>query len=420
MNLTVVILCAAIAACIFGSNFFSSAEMSYSSANQVRLEHEAEDGSKAAKIALYITGHFDNALSAILIGNNLVNIAASSLTSVFVLLVTGSDAYTWVGTAVVTVLIIIFGETIAKITAKKKPNTLAFRYAYVIRFLMILFFPLIWIVVKATNFITGFIKAPENEDEDEAVESFQSMIEAAEDEGILDSDDTELLQAAIDFSDISASEVMTSRVDMDAIDIEDSLEEVLELLEKSGHSRIPVYEDGIDHVIGILHANHLLKALCEDQEVSLRSLLLPVCYVYKTMKLPDVLDQFQRAKQQLAIVTDEYGGTLGVITMEDVMEELVGEIWDESDEVEQDFLAKGSNRFEVDGDMGTKDFLELIGSSSEADDYDSETVGGLCIETLGHYPKKDESFVFENVRIRVLSMDDRRVEKLLVEAETVL
>ena len=415
MNLITILICAAIVFCIVGSNFFSAAEMSYSSANQVRLEHEAEDGSKAAKLALFITGHFDNALSAILIGNNLVNIAASSLTSVFVLLVTGSDRYTWIGTAVVTILIIIFGETIAKITAKKKPNTLAIRYAHLIRFLMWLFFPLIWLVVLLTGLITRLIPEPEEADEDEAVESFQSMIEAAEDEGILNSDRTELLQAAIDFSDISASEVMTSRVDMDAIDIEDSLEEIMNSLDGFAHSRIPVYEDGIDHIIGILHINHLLKAQCEDNDLDIRSILLPACFVYKTMKLPDVLNQLRRTKQQLAIVTDEYGGTLGIITMEDVMEELVGEIWDESDEVEESFLRRASGRLEIDGDMSTKEFLELIHSEDDEDDYDSETVGGLCIELLGHYPKAGDLIAFGDITIKVLSMDDRRVEKISIE-----
>ena len=419
MNLTVLILCAAIALCIYGSNFFSSAEMSFSSANQVRLEHESENGSQGARLALFITGHFDDALSTILIGNNLVNIAASSLTSVLILLLTGSDAYTWIGTAVVTILIIIFGETIAKITAKKKPNTLAIRFAWPIRFLMFLFFPLVRLVVFLTGLITRLVKEPAAEDDEEAVESFQSMIEAAEDEGVLNSDRTELLQAAIDFSAISASEVMTSRVDMDAIDIEDAPEEILALIEASGHSRMPVYEDGIDHIIGMLHANHLLKALCSDHTVDIRSILLPACYVYKTMKLPEVLEEFRRSRQQLAIVTDEYGGTLGVITMEDVMEELVGEIWDESDEVEVEYRRKGVNSMEVDGDMSTKDFLELIECEDVSDEYESETIGGLCIELLGHYPKKDEIVTFANVKIRVLSVDDRRVEKVLISKENV-
>ena len=238
------------------------------------------------------------------------------------------------------------------------------------------------------------------------------MIETAEDEGVLDSERTELLQAAIDFSDTSAQAVMTSRVDMDAIDIDDDWNEIRAFVRESSHTRIPVYEEGIDNVIGVLHVNHLLKAMTEKKDVDLRDLLLPTCFVYKTMKLPEVMDELKKYKQHLAVVTDEYGGTLGVITMEDILEELVGEIWDESDEVTEEYTQSDLGSFTVDGDMAIDDFLELI--HHEGDEVESETVGGWCIEQSGHYPKVGEEFTVDDISVKVLSMDGRRVEKLLI------
>ncbi|MBQ6322570.1 MAG: HlyC/CorC family transporter [Lachnospiraceae bacterium] len=416
MNMTVVLVCAGIALCIVLSHFFSSAEMSYSSANVLRLENEAENGPSSAKAAYYIVTHFDQALSTILIGNNLVNNAASALTSVFVLLVTGSDAKTWIGTLVITILIIVFGETIAKMIAKRKPNTLSLAYALPIRVLMVVLFPVVWVVAGITERLTASMnkKQEDEEDEEEKVEAFASIIETAEDEGVLDTDRTELLQKAISFSNTCAYEVATSRVDMDALDVDTPQEELLAFAEKTTHSRIPVYEESIDQIIGVIHVNHLLKGLCGSEHMKLRSILLTPCFVYKTTKLPEVLDQLKKARQHLAVVTDEYGGTAGVITMEDVMEELVGEIWDESDEVEESVVKMSDHEYEVDGDMNLFDFLERAGMAGEEEEFESETVGGWCIEQLGHYPREGETFSFGALQIRILEMDDLRVEKIRV------
>ncbi len=415
--MTAVLIAAMILACIFLSSFFSSSEMAYSSCNRLRLENSAEEGSKRAKISLKIIDHYDDALSTILIGNNLVNIACSSLGSVLLVLILGNDRYTWLSTLILTLLIIIFGETIPKITAKKNANRLSERYAYVIRFLMLLLKPFVLLVVGLVRLLTFWIREESQEDE-EAVEELQSLIETAEDEDVLDEERSELIQAAIDFSDISAYEVMTARVDVEAIDIDDDWEEILDLVENSSYSRLPVYEGSIDHIIGILYLNHFLKALSDGKQ-EIRPLLMEPCFLYKTMKLPAVLTQLRRAKQHLAVVCDEYGGTLGVLSMEDVIEQIVGDIWDETDPVEEEAVQRSGDEWELDGDMPITEFLELLQVPDEDFEAESDTLGGWCIESFGgRFPEPGESFRFVDYRIAILSMDERRVGRVQVQRET--
>ena len=382
--------------CIIFSHIFSSAEMSYSSCNRMRLENARDDGSKRAKVAVKIVDNFDDSLSAILIGNNLANIANSSLGSLLVLeLCNGDDSYAWVSTLTITILVIIFGETIPKIVAKASANRLALTYAYFVRGLTIIFMPLIRLVVGLIKLLTLGLKGEaEDTDEEAAVEELSSIIETAEDEDVLDEDRSELVQAAIDFSDIMASEVMTARVDVVALDIDEDMADQIETIENAPFSRIPVYEDSVDNVI--------------------RSLLMPPCYVYKTMKLPAVLTELRKAKQHLAIVTDEYGGTLGILSMEDVLEQLVGEIWDDTDEIKEEILERSDGEFELDGDMSISDFIDLVGIRERDFEAESETVGGWTIEMFGSFPSVGDSFDYEDLHITVLEMDGLRVEKVLV------
>lgn len=403
--------------CICLSAFCSSSEMAFSSCNRLRLENAAEDGSKKAKLALKIIERFDDALSAILICNNLANIGASSLASVMLILIMGSDEYAWLATAVLTVLVIIFGETMPKIIAKKSANSITERHAYPVRFLVIILKPLIWVVVKLIELIT--LPLPERKSEDsaeEAVEELQSIIETAEDEEVLDEDQSELVRSAIDFSETSVLEVMTARVDVTFIDIEDKWEDILALIEEAPYSRIPVYEDSIDNIIGVLYLNHFLKALTDGDRVDIRSLLMKPCYVYKTTKLPVVLNQLRRAKQHLAVVTDEYGGTLGVVSMEDVLEEIVGDIWDETDTVEQEIVCRSDGEYELDGSMILSDMAELLSLNEDDMEAESDTVGGWTIERFGSFPNVGDSFDYENISLSVLEMSDgRRVDKVLVK-----
>lgn len=415
--MSVYLIILGIVLCIGLSAFCSSSEMAYSACNTIRLENLRDDGDRRADAAVKISDSFDDALSAILICNNLANIGSSSLASVLVIMLTGGEDKVWIATAVLTLVVIIFGETMPKIIGKQSANSTALRHAYPVRALMTLFKPLIWLVVSLIHLICAGIKEDESADSgEEAVEELQSIIETAEDEDVLDEDQSELVQAAIDFSERSAFEVMTARVDVCAIDIEDSWEDIISVIEKAPYSRIPVYEGSIDNIIGVLYLNHFLKALTDGDRVDIRALLMKPCYLYKTMKLPAALSQLRRAKQHLAIVTDEYGGTLGVVSMEDVLEEIVGEIWDETDTVEQEVIEKAEGEYELDGSMVITDFMELVGLSEDEFEPESETVGGWTIEMFGGFPLEGDSFEFENMTVSVLKMvDGRRVDKVLVK-----
>ncbi len=418
--MSIYIIALGILLCIALSAFCSSSEMAYSSCNTIRLENLRDDGDRRAALAVKIGERFDDALSAILICNNLANIGSSSLASVFVIVLTGSDEKVWIATAVLTLLVIIFGETMPKIISKKNANSIALRNAWAIRFLTIVFKPLIWVVVNLIRLLTIGLKESESADSsEEAVEELQSIIETAEDEEVLDEEQKELLQAAIDFSERSVFEVMTARVDVCAIDIDDDWDEILRIIEDAPYSRIPVYENSIDNVIGVLYLNHFLKAMTGSEKVDIREMLMRPCFVYKTMKLPVVLGRLRRAKQHLAIVTDEYGGTLGVVSMEDVLEQIVGEIWDETDIVEQEVVEKAEGEYELDGSMVITDFMELLGLSEEEFEPESETVGGWTLEMFGTFPKEGDSFRYENMTVTVLEMvDGRRVDKVLVKVDT--
>ena len=406
--------------CVVLSAFFSGSEMSLSSANRLRLENAAEDGNRRAKAALALVDRFDRALGAILIGNNLVNVASSSLASVIALSVAAQAGLseglcTTAATVIVTVTVIIFGETMPKIVAKKNATRMALSVAGPIRALSVILRPLVWCATALTSLITQALPSPEDTDAQEvAVEELQSIIETAEDEEVLDEDRSELLQAALDFGDISASQVMTARVDMIAIDIDDPLEDILAQAEESAYSRLPVYEEDTDNIIGVLHLNALYRALLEEEAPDIRSLLIEPCFVYKTVKLPSVLEELRSRQRHLAIVTDEYGGTAGVITMEDVLEAIVGDIWDETDEVEPEVVETAEGRWELDGDLPIGDFLELTDLDEDAFDFESETVGGWVMEMLEGFADPGDVITYEDLTVTVLETDDKRVEKVRV------
>lgn len=406
--------------CVVLSAFFSGSEMSLSSANRLRLENAAEDGNRRAKAALALVDRFDRALGAILIGNNLVNVASSSLASVIALSVAAQAGLseglcTTAATVIVTITVIIFGETMPKIVAKKNATRMALSVAGPIRALSVILRPLVWCATALTALITRALPSPEDTDAQEvAVEELQSIIETAEDEEVLDEDRSELLQAALDFGDISASQVMTARVDMIAIDIDDPLEDILAQAEESAYSRLPVYEEDTDNIIGVLHLNALYRALLEEETPNIRTLLIEPCFVYKTVKLPSVLEELRSRQRHLAIVTDEYGGTAGVITMEDVLEALVGDIWDETDEVEPEVVETAEGRWELDGDLPIGDFLELTELDEDAFDFESETVGGWVMEMLEGFADPGDVITYEDLTVTVLETDDKRVEKVRV------
>lgn len=403
------------------SAFFSGSEIAYSSANPLRLKRSlTETGSRKAQRALDISDHYDHALTSILIGNNLVNLASSTIsTQLFILLLaeTGrmsENAAAAISTVAITVFVLIFGEIVPKITASGDPENFAMNVSRPLRGIMLLFKPLVLLVMKLLNRVS---RTWENKADDDTVteDDLSEMIDTVEDEGVIDEDTSELLQSALDFPDICVYEIITPRVDMVAIDADDSREEIMEVIENSVYSRIPVYEDSIDNIIGVLHLNSFLKGLAAGEPFDVRKNLLPVVYLHKTTILPQALRELREKKLHLAIVTDEYGGTMGLVTMEDILEQLVGDIWDESDEIEDEVVQVGENLYEVDGNMRIYDFLEEFEIDDRDFDDDNATIGGFAIEQLGGYPAKEQSFDFEHLTITIKQLQNLRVTRLLVK-----
>ena len=405
---------------VFFSAFFSGSEIAYASVNRMRLLRiKNETGSHKAARALYITDHYDRALSSILIGNNLVNLASSTIsTQLFIRLlaekgILSENAAAAISTAAITVFVLIFGEILPKLAAKSDPERFSMKVSRPVKGFMIVFKPIVFVVMK----IVGAVSKHWKKDEEAAVteDDLSEMIDTVEDEGVIDEDTSELLQSALDFPDIAVYEIITPRVDMIAIDVDDSREEIMETIESSAYSRIPVYEDSIDNIIGVLHLNRFLKALAAGEPFDIRSYLLPVVYLHKTTILPQALRELREKKLHLAIVTDEYGGTMGLVTMEDILEQLVGDIWDESDEIEDEVIQIGEDLYEVDGNMRIYDFLEEFGIDDDDFDDDNATVGGFAIEQLGGYPAKGQSFDFEHLTITIKQLQNLRVTRLIVK-----
>jgi CBS domain containing-hemolysin-like protein len=382
------------------------------------MENEAEDGNKAAARVVRLNSDYDNTLSTILLSNNLVNIAASSLSTVYIILLTGSDDLNWLITAIVTILVIIFGETIPKIISKKHANSLSKGISGFISALFYILWPVNFIVVKITNLLTRGLGRNADDDEPEKTEELQAIIETAEDEGVIDAERSEIVAAAIDFSDVSASDVMTARVDIEAIDIDDDLSEITRQVSKSTKSRLPVYRGSIDNIIGVMHLNPFLKAMAAGESPNIEEIMNEPCFVYKTAKLPHVLDVLKDARQHLAIVTDEYSGTLGIVTMEDVLEEIVGDIWDDNDEIEEEVVESDKGELIIDGDMPIGDFLERLGIDEDGWEYESATAGGWAIEYMGDFPKTGDAFDYEDFHIEVTEAGERRVERLTVTRQS--
>ena len=403
-------------ALILLSALFSAAESSYTEANRLRIEAALADGKRSAGTALKLLDRLDATVNAILLGNSLANISATAVAVCGSVRLTGGAEWIWLAALGSFALILLFGEVLPRTVAAKNANRLALSLAGVMRLLTAIIRPFSFALGGIAGLFTARLRGEAQPEGDEAaVEELQNIIDTAEDESVLTEGRGDLLRSALDFSEISASEAMTARVDVDAIDIDDDWEDILDRIENSKHSRLPVYEDSIDNIIGFLYLNHFLKALTDDPRPDIRSLLMEPLYVYKTIKLPQVLAELRHAKKHLAIVTDEYGGTLGVISLEDVLEQIVGDIWDETDEVETEVVEKAEGEYELDGDMTISDFLELAGLDEDDWGFESDTVGGWTIEMLGRFPVPGDTVEYKGLAITVLSMDKQRVDRVLVK-----
>ncbi len=405
--------------CLICSAFFSSSEIAYASAGEVRLRCAAEEkGSLAARLALKIYADYDKALATILIGNNLVNIAAESVATVIVISLLG-ESLAWVATIAMTVLVLIFGEIIPKVVAKTMPETFATLFAIPLRVLAIITKPIVFLVDSALKVVSLLWKNKGEETPSVTEEELETIIDTVETEGVIDEDKCELIQSVFDFGDVQAYEIITPRVDMVSIDIDSTHEEMVEIILNSVYSRIPFYRDTPDHIVGILHVNVALKELVDDPNADLTALLMPTVYVHKTMPLDDVLSTMRRQHSHMAVVTDEYGGVMGLLTMEDVLEQLVGDIWDESDEIEPEIVELCDGCFEIDGDMRIEDFFDEVDFDDRDFDDDNATVGGFVVELLGRYAEIGDVATYENITFTVVEVEEHRVIKLNVQVTPV-
>lgn len=403
----------AIAGLIVFSAFFSGSEIAYASSNRLRLKAAADAGKRGAKLAYRIHEAYDRVLITILIGNNLVNIAASSIATVIAVLLLGENG-AWVATLVMTVLILTFGEIIPKIIAAQTADRFAMRVSLPLAVLDTLLFPLVWLIQKLCEAVDKLWRRRIPEQPSVTEDDLETIFDTVEDEGVIDEERAELLQSALDFDEVLAYEVLTPRVDMLAVDVDDPADEILEEILDSPFSRIPVYRDTVDNIIGVLHLNHVFKELVDGHALDVEETMLPPVFVHKTMSLPDVLKVMKKKKSHLVVVTDEYGGTMGILTMEDVLEQLVGDIWDESDIVEAEFVPLGDNRYDVDADIRLEDFLEALDLDERDLDDDNATLGGWTVENIGRYPRVGDSFHYQNLTITVKKRRKLRVMRLLV------
>lgn len=395
------------------SSFFSSVETAFSFVNKIRVQQNAENGDKNAKTTLYVIEHFDNALTTILICNNIVNLSCSSLATVLCIKLFG-DIGSAVATGATTLLVLTFGEIIPKCLAKEHCDSFSTKTAGILKFLMYVLTPLVFIFIKIKSLALKLAGSKENTPSVTENE-LKFIVESIEEEGVLEESESEMVRLALDFDEKTAEEILTPRVDMVSISIDDPQEKIKDVIIENRYSRIPVYDGTVDHIVGILHTRDYLECLADGTTPNVREIMQAPYFVFRTQQLSKILSTFKRSKIHLAVVTDEYGGTLGIVTMEDLLEEIVGDIWDEDEEIEHNFYKIGENEFLVNGDMELDDMLELFGLDEDHVESDSITVGGYILENAGTIPHKRESVEAGGFKFTVMEVADQRIIRVVVK-----
>ena len=387
------------------SAFFSASETAYTSLNLVRMKRMAADGDTRAAKVLKLAERYESLLSSILIGNNIVNILASSLATVLFVRALGNKGVT-VSTLVITVVILLVGEVTPKNIAKEHAETIAMKFYPVLFALTKLFTPLNWLLGCWQKLIGKVVKPAEDRGYTE--EELITIVEEAENEGGIDAHESELIKSAIEFTDVDVEEILTPRVEIQAMELGASDDEISDLFQESGYSRLPVYQETVDNIVGILHEKDFYA---NRGKVPVRELMSTPTYVMQNTKVSDLLKLLQKTKSHMAVVVDEYDGVQGIVTMEDILEELVGEIWDEHDEVVEEYRALPDGGYLVDGGANLDDMLELFDVHKE---YDPVTVNGWVREELGRFPKAGDSFECDNLIVTVEKAEKRRATEVRV------
>lgn len=400
-----------IVVCVILSAYFSATETAFSTFNRIRVKNMAEKGNKKAALALRLSDNYDSLISAILIGNNIVNILASAMaTLLFAKLIVNQDLAATVSTGVLTVVLLIFGEISPKTIAKYNPESFVLFSAPIINFVRVILFPFIIIFNGWQKLLAKLFK--KNEDQGMTEEELISIIEEAEEEGDIDKEESDLIKSAIEFGDLEVGDIFTPRIDITSLPVGADKETVAKTFSESGYSRLPVYDGDIDNVVGILYYKDFYTVAYKTN-VALEEIIKPVIYVAKTQPVNELMKELQEKQLHMAVVTDEFGSTAGIVTLEDILEEIVGEIWDEHDEIIEEIKEVGENEYVVSGKANTEKLFDEL-DIDLGDEIDAVTVGGWAMEVLGKIPEVGDTFEEHGVAVEVLEMDGRRVESVHV------
>ena len=404
-----------IVVCIIMSAYFSATETAFSSLNRIRIKNMVEKGDKKAELVLRLSEDYDSLLSTILIGNNIVNIALSSLATVLFVDWLGAEMGPGVSTIVVTIIVLIFGEVSPKSIAKENPESFAMFSATFLQLLVIILTPFNYLFGLWKKVLSKIVKSENNNSITE--EELLTIVAEAEQEGGIDEQESILIRSAIGFSEQEAKDILTPRIDIAGVSTEATKEEIAQVFIETGYSRLPVYEENIDHIVGILYQKDFYNYIYHtEQEVA--SIIKPAVFIPESKNVGELLKELQQKKSHIAVVLDEYGGTTGIVTMEDILEELVGEIWDEHDEVTREIEMISEYEYTVLGSTNLEDLFETFDKEKD-EELEVLTVSGWVMDVLGKIPEKGDTFQYENLKVKVLEMDSKRVEKIqiLIEKE---
>ena len=410
-----VILGIVIGLLILCSSFFSCIETAFSCVSTARLKNEESKGNKKAKNALFITENFDKALTTILIGNNVVNLGCSSLATVLCMNIFQNFAAA-ISTGLTTILVLTFGEIIPKCIGKEKSEAVALNTAIILKGLMIVLTPLSFLFIAIK---TGALKLLNIRNDSPTVteDELKYIIEHSENEGVLEEEESEMVQSALEFDEKSAFEVLTPRVDMLALDIDDDFETNKNKILTERYSRVPVYKENLDNILGILYTRDYLEELIDGKTPDIKLLINDAFFTYKSRKLSALMNDLRKNQVNVAIVTDEYGGTLGIVTMEDLIEEIVGEIYDEDEDIEKEYTKLRENCYFVSGDLEFDQLLELTDREDFDNDTESHTVGGFIFEHMGRIPKEGDKFEIDGLSFEVYKVEERRIISAIVKVD---